>query len=67
MPVLEADVLMSLLPGGDIGGLTTGFAASTTNNETVTILGYSSTWKPDSELLKPGESSKQYNAMIRPL
>lgn len=44
-PVPETDAIMSLLPGGEYGGMTSGQPAITSSNEYVTILGYSATFK----------------------
>jgi hypothetical protein len=55
LSLAESDVVLSLLPGGEYGGMTAGEPAMTSENETVTILGYSSTWKSQQELLKPGQ------------
>jgi hypothetical protein len=52
----EADAFLSLIPGGEFGAITAGDPALTSSDETVTILGYSSTWKP-SETLLPGKSN----------
>ena len=41
----EADAILSLLPGGEYGGVTAGHQALTSKNQIVTVLGYSSSWK----------------------
>lgn len=41
----EADAILSLLPGGEYGGVTAGHQALTSKNQVVTVLGYSSSWK----------------------
>jgi len=59
------DIVMSLLPDGEFGGMTSGQPAVTNKNETVTVLGYSSTWKPASELLKNGEEKDHYDKILK--
>lgn len=43
---------MSLLPGGEYGGMTSGQPALTNNNETVIVLGYCSNWRELKEYQK---------------
>ena len=62
--VQEMDVVMSLISGGEYGGMTSGQPAITNKNEKVTILGYSSSWKPGSELLKSNESKETYDKIL---
>jgi len=45
--------------------MTSGQPAITNKNETVTILGYSSTWKPSSELLKSNEEKDAYDKILK--
>jgi len=65
--VQEMDIVMSLLPGGEFGGMTSGQPAITNQNEIVTILGYSSTWKPASELLKNQDELSNYDKILKEL
>lgn len=65
--VQETDVVMSLLPGGEYGGMTSGQPAITNSNETVTILGYSSSWKPGAELLKNSDDKGTYDKILKEL
>lgn len=65
--IQEMDIVLSLLPGGEYGGMTSGQPAITNQNETVTILGYSSTWKPPSELLKNHDEKSNYDKILREL
>lgn len=65
--IQEMDIVMSLLPGGEYGGMTSGQPAITNDNQTVTILGYSSTWKPGSELLKSNEEKSTYDKLLKEL
>jgi len=67
LPVPEADAVLSLLPGGEYGGVTAGDPALTSNDEVVTVLGYSSTWKPVSELIKPGQGRSEYDKVLQSL
>lgn len=55
LPVDEADGILSLLLGGEFGGITAGDAALTSKDQLVTVLGYSTTWKPAQALLRAGE------------
>ena len=41
----EIDVIFSIISGGDFLGLQAGTHALTKNNELVTIVGFSETWK----------------------
>jgi hypothetical protein len=61
----EADVVLSLVPGGEFGAITAGDPALTSNDETVTILGYSSTWTPTEQL--SGKSKADVDAIIAKL
>lgn len=67
LSVPEADAIMSLLPGGEYGGMTAGSPAINNSNETVTIIGYSSTLKQKTELLKPSEDTDTYNKILQNL
>jgi hypothetical protein len=46
LPVDEADGILSLMPGGEFGGITAGGHALTNKDQVVTVLGYSTSWKP---------------------
>lgn len=41
LPIDEADAILSLLPGGEYGGITAGDHALTNKDQVVTVLGYS--------------------------
>jgi hypothetical protein len=64
--VEEADVFLSLIAGGEFGAITAGDPALTSSDETVTILGYSDSWKP-SEILLPGKNNDEIEKIIKKL
>lgn len=59
IPVQEIDAFMSLLPGGEYGGMTSGQPAVTNDKETVIVLGYSSTWKEAKDFKDKDQSDCQ--------
>ena len=63
----EADAILSLLPGGEYGGVTAGHPALTSKNEHVTVLGYSSTWKAATSLFPSGQGASEYNKTLKQL
>ena len=63
----EADAILSLLPGGEYGGVTAGHPALTSKNEVVTVLGYSSTWKAATSLFPAGQGASEYNKTLKKL
>lgn len=67
LPVEEADAILSLLPGGEYGGVTAGDPAMTSKDELVTVLGYSATWKPAQELIRAGRGSDEYEKTLQRL
>ena len=52
-----------MVTGGEFGAITAGDPALTSNDETVTILGYSSTWKPSEQL--SGKSTSDIDDLIK--
>lgn len=67
LPIPESDAVFSLLPGGEYGGMTAGDPALTSNDELVTILGYSSNYKSKNELLQSGQSQEEYDKLLKSL
>ena len=66
LPLDEADALFSVL-GGEYGRLTAGQKAITSNDEIVTILGYSSTWKAPELIFGASKDKAQYEKILKEL
>mmetsp|Transcript_41594 Transcript_41594/g.63470 ORF Transcript_41594/g.63470 Transcript_41594/m.63470 type:complete len:203 (-) Transcript_41594:56-664(-) len=65
LPLVEADILLSLISGGEVGGLHAGSTAITDKDQFITILGYSSTWKLESEFFSKSRSSSEYETFFK--
>lgn len=66
LPLDEADALFSVL-GGEYGRLTAGQKAITSNDEIVTILGYSSTWKTPELIFGASKEKDEYEKILKQL
>ena len=66
LQIEEADAFFSLVAGGEHGAITAGDPALTSSDEVVSILGYSSTWKPSESLLS-GKSNDEIEEILKKL
>ena len=60
LPTVEADILLSLIPGGEFGGLTAGSTALTDKDETVTVIGFSEEWKLELEFFSKSKTEAEF-------
>jgi hypothetical protein len=64
LSIRDLDTVMCLLPGGEFDGLSAGDIAQTAKDETVTVLGFSETWKvPDKLIGSKSEKEDLFNCV----
>jgi hypothetical protein len=67
LPIDEADAILSLLPGGEYGGVTAGDHALTSKDQLVTVLGYSTSWKPTQAFFPASQATEERNKALKGL